>query len=339
MSAVILPSQGVWEGEKRQLFLAPMSGVSELPYRLLAKECGADITITEFTSSSALTREVTKSWARVESHKDESPFIPQIFGGNPEEMVQAAKMLDNEADVIDLNFGCPAPKVTKICAGAALMGQPDDLVEMTASIIENVQSPVTAKMRLGTGSGHHNVLEISKRLEEIGVKRICVHGRTLNQKYRGEADWGTIAEVVEEVDIPVIANGDIVDTKSAKLCLELTNAAGLMIGRGAIGRPNIFAEIKVGLGWEKEENLPWFNSKWFQYSDVEKQFTSRHWCWNRYVDIARETTGLRPNWLKRHAVAFTKGLPGAKKVRGILHLHQDSEKLADAISKYLKSEN
>ena len=94
MSAVILPSQGVWEGEKRQLFLAPMSGVSELPYRLLAKECGADITITEFTSSSALTREVTKSWARVESHKDESPFIPQIFGGNPEEMVQAAKMLD-----------------------------------------------------------------------------------------------------------------------------------------------------------------------------------------------------------------------------------------------------
>ena len=114
MSTVISPSQGVWEGEKRQLFLAPMSGVSELPYRLLAKECGADITITEFTSSSALTREVTKSWARVESHKDESPFIPQIFGGNPEEMVQAAKMLDDEADIIDLNFGCPAPKVTTL---------------------------------------------------------------------------------------------------------------------------------------------------------------------------------------------------------------------------------
>ena len=93
------------------------------------------------------------------------------------------------------------------------------------------------------------------------------------------------------------------------------------------------------MGWEKEESLPWFNKKWFQYTDVEKQFTSRHWCWNRYIEIARETTGLRANWLKRHAVAFTKGLPGAKKVRGILHLHQNPEKLANAISKFLKSEN
>ena len=159
-------------------------------------------------------------------------------------MVQAAKMLDDEADIIDLNFGCPAPKVTKICAGAALMGQPDDLVEMSTSIIENVQSPVTAKMRLGTGSGHHNVLEISKRLEEIGVKEFAFMAEP-ESKYRGEADWGTIAEVVEEVDIPVIANGDIVDTKSAKSCLELTNGLGLMIGRGAIGRPTSLLKLRL----------------------------------------------------------------------------------------------
>ena len=332
---MILNSKGEWDGDERQLFLAPMSGVSELPYRLLARECGADVTITEFTSSSALSSEVANSWARLESHVDEKPFIPQIFGGNPIEMVTAAKMLDETADIIDLNFGCPAPKVTKICAGAALMGTPDDLVTMTDSIISEVDSPVSAKMRLGTGSGPDTVLDISKRLEDIGTQRLCIHGRTLRQRYSGEADWNSIANVVKSVEVPVVANGDVFDTKSARTCLEATHADGLMIGRGAIGRPSVFAEIKAGLGWIEEDDLPWADDSWFSSDESTRIFHTRRWCWNRYIELANSTTGLRPKWMMRHAVAFTKGLPGAKKVRKMMHSHTKPEDFATSVTDYL----
>lgn len=141
MSEFIAPKQGAWDGEARPLFLAPMSGVTDLPFRLLAKECGADVTITEFTNSTALTREAATSWRRMETHETEVPFIPQIFGGDPGDMATAAEMLAPTADVIDLNFGCPAPKVTNICAGAALMGEPDRLVNMVETIVEHVDVP------------------------------------------------------------------------------------------------------------------------------------------------------------------------------------------------------
>jgi nifR3 family TIM-barrel protein len=323
-----------WDGEPRELYLAPMAGVSELPFRLLARECGADITITEFTSSAAITREVAKSWTRLESHPDENPFIPQIFGGDKDEMILAAQMLDDKADIIDLNFGCPAPKVTRICAGAALMGQPDDLVSMTAKIIDETESPITAKMRLGTGSGQYNALEISQELEQVGVQRLCIHGRTLNQRYSGIADWNYIRNIVDSVEIPVIANGDIVDGPSAASCLDTTSASGLMIGRAAIGRPTVFAEIKSQLGWIEEIDLPWVDEDWFDLTSTGKAFASRRWAWDRYLELARETTGLRPKWLKRHAVSFTKGLPGAKATRQSMHGAATIDAFADAISEF-----
>ena len=225
MSEFIAPKQGPWDGEERPLFLAPMSGVTDLPYRLLAKECGADVTITEFTNSTALTREAATSWRRMETHETEVPFIPQIFGGDPGDMATAAEMLAPSADIIDLNFGCPAPKVTNICAGAALMGEPDRLVSMVETIVERVDVPVTAKMRLGTGGGRaNNSTEICERLQDVGAQRLCIHGRTLRQRYSGEADWTSIKEAVERVEVPVIANGDVVDAASASACLEHTGA-------------------------------------------------------------------------------------------------------------------
>ena len=339
MSGLIANALGEWDGSPRDLFLAPMSGVSELPFRLLAKECGADYTITEFTSSSALTREDAKSWAKMESHPAETPFIPQIFGGNPEEMVLAARMLDDKADIIDLNFGCPAPKVTRHCAGAALMGQPDELVAMTKGIIDEINSPVTAKMRLGTGKIENNALQISKDLEDIGIQRLCVHGRTLKQRYTGEADWNYIREVVDSVDVPVIANGDIVDHYSAASCLSITGASGLMIGRGAIGSPSIFGEIKHGLNWIDESELPWVDDKWWDLSETGKKFASRRWCWNRYLELAHETTGLRSKWLKRHAIAFTKGLPGAREARIAMHNTTTVEGFAKSVDKMLQEVN
>ena len=338
VSEFIGDKPGPWNGEARPLFLAPMSGVTDLPFRLLAKQCGADVTITEFTNSTALSREAAVSWRKMESHETEIPFIPQIFGGDAKDMATAAEMLAPSADLIDLNFGCPAPKVTKICAGAALMGEPDNLVSMVEGIVDTVDIPVTAKMRLGTGDKQHNAIEICQRLEEIGTQRLCVHGRTLQQRYSGEADWNYIRKVVDSVDIPVIANGDVVDAKSAAECLKTTNAGGLMIGRGAIGRPSMFGEMKVGLGWMKEEELPWIianQENWFELDETGKAFATRKWCWDKYIELSKQTTGIQDKWMQRHAVAFSKGLPGAKKVRGLMHVQPTPEDFAQSISDFL----
>ena len=341
MTDFIGKKRGPWDGEERPLYLAPMSGVTDLPYRLLAKECGADVTITEFTNSTALTREAATSWRRMETHETEVPFIPQIFGGHPGDMATAAAMLAPAADVIDLNFGCPAPKVTNICAGAALMGEPDRLVSMVETIVDRVDVPVTAKMRLGTGGSRaNNSTEICQRLEDVGAQRLCIHGRTLKQRYSGEADWTSIKEAVGEVEVPVVANGDVVDAASAAACLGHTGASGLMIGRGAIGRPTVFSDIKVGLGWMKEDDLPWVaqHDDWHGLSDIGRSFASRKWCWDRYIELSEATVGIQGKWMQRHAIAFTKGLPGARKVRTLMHDQDSAKAMANAISGFLASD-
>jgi tRNA-dihydrouridine synthase len=209
---------------------------------------------------------------------------------------------------------------------------------MCEQIVDRIDIPVTAKMRLGTGQGDFNAKEICQELEQVGVQRLCVHGRTLRQRYSGVADWDYITEVVDSVEVPVIANGDVVDADSAKACLSQTNAAGLMVGRGAIGRPSVFGEIKVGLGWMEEEDLPWiaaYDGDWHSQTDVAKQFATRRWCWNRYIELAKQTTGLELKSMRGHAVSFTKGLPSAKKIRSIMHGKQSKEEFAAATSNFL----
>ena len=260
------------------LFLAPMAGVTDLAYRLLARECGADVTVTEFTAASGLTRRNTHSWLKVESDPREKPFIPQIFGGITSEMVETVELLQDRADVIDINFGCPAPKVCRNDAGAALLRDPDRVVEMVRACLDVAEVPITVKVRLGTGGGPNTALEVARRLETEGIERICVHGRTLRQRYSGEADWQQICDIGEAVDIPVIANGDVVDAVTAAECLEATGAAGLMIGRGAIGRPTVFHEIKRDLGWYDQEP-PWGD---------DDPAVARLWCWERYLELSEE---------------------------------------------------
>ena len=310
------------------LFLAPMAGVTDLAYRLLASECGAAYTVTEFTAASGLTRRNTNSWLKVETDPRENPFIPQIFGGDIDEMVTTVNLLQDRADIIDLNFGCPAPKVCRNDAGAALLRDPDKVVRMVRACIGTTNVPITVKMRLGTGSGENTALEICQRLEAEGVERICVHGRTLKQRYSGQSDWSQIRDIVQAVDIPVIANGDVVDANTAAACLEQTGAAGLMIGRGAIGRPTLFHEIKRDLGWS-EDKPPW---------RVDDPAVARHWCWERYVELSSELYREHGNKnLKRHAVSFTKGLPGASAMRVELHSIHDQQKLGQRVSDYLEN--
>ena len=309
------------------LFLAPMAGVTDLAYRLLARECGADVTVTEFTAASGLTRRNAHSWLKVESDVRETPFIAQIFGGDVAEMVRAVELLHDRADVIDINFGCPAPKVCRNDAGASLLRDPDRVVEMVRACIEVANVPITVKMRLGTGSGPNTALEICKRLESEGVERICVHGRTMSQRYAGEADWSQIRGIIEAVDIPVIANGDVVDAVSAAACLDVTGAVGLMIGRGAIGRPTVFHEIKRDLGWS-DASPPW---------GEDDAAVARLWCWNRYLELNEELYPPQSNKnLKRHAVSFTKGLPGASAMRVKLHREADQGTLGEMVTDYLE---
>ena len=309
------------------LFLAPMAGVTDLAYRLLASECGADYTVTEFTAASGLTRRNTNSWLKVETDPRENPFIPQIFGGDIDEMVTTVNLLQDRADIIDLNFGCTAPKVCRNDAGAALLRDPDKVVRMVRACIGTTNVPITVKMRLGTGSGENTALEICQRLEAEGVERICVHGRTLKQRYSGQSDWSQIRDIVQAVDIPVIANGDVVDANTAAACLEQTGAAGLMIGRGAIGRPTLFHGIKRDLGWS-DDKPP---------GGIDDPAVARHWCWERYVELSSELYREHGNKnLKRHAVSFTKGLPGASAMRVELHSIHDQQKLGQRVSDYLE---
>tara|TARA_B100000575_G_scaffold266359_1_gene243637 strand:+ start:3859 stop:4854 length:996 start_codon:yes stop_codon:yes gene_type:complete len=309
------------------LFLAPMAGVTDLAYRLLATECGADYTLTEFTAASGLSRKEAKSWLKMESHPMETTFIPQIFGGDKEEMVTTVEMLQDRADIIDINFGCPAPKVCKNNAGAALLRDPDQVVNLVRSCIDASNVPVTVKMRLGTGGIPNTALEITKRLESEGVMRVCVHGRTLKQRYSGEADWKSIREIVESVSIPVIANGDVVDSESAQMCLQSTGASGLMIGRAAIGRPMIFYDIKKNMGWI-DNDPPW---------SVDNPVIARRWCWQRYLELCSEVypSGGSKN-SKRHAISFTKGLPGASAMRVDLHRAKNHEDLGEMVTSYLE---
>jgi tRNA-dihydrouridine synthase B len=318
------------------LYLAPMAGVTDLPFRLLAKECGADITVTEFTAAAGLNRDDARSWRRLESDPREFPFIPQIFGGIEEEMVGTTRALSSVADVIDLNFGCPAPKVCRNSAGAALLGDPDKLVSMVRACIEASEVPVSVKVRLGTGSGPNTAHSIASRLQDEGVFRIAVHGRTLRQRYAGNADWEEIGEMVRNLSIPVVANGDVKDIESASQCLEVTGAAGLMIGRAAIGNPDIFFRIKNGLGWTQE--LPPWSDLESRVSFEGRNAAIKLWCWKRYCELANETYGGRRNThLKRHAISFTKGLEGASEMRVRLHRTQEPEQLIQSVTDFLES--
>ncbi len=324
--------------ERVPLFLAPMAGVTDLPFRLLARECGADVTVTEFTAASGLSRADANSWRKLESDPREQPFVPQIFGGDKAEMIETVRQLSPDADVIDLNFGCPAPKVCRTSAGAAMLADPDRLVEMVEACIEVASCPVSVKLRLGAGNEQQTAEGIARRLETAGVLRIAVHGRTLRQGYSGESDWQAIGRIVRAVDVPVIANGDVVDAESARRCLAVTGAAGLMIGRGAIGDPAIFSSISTGLGWTHIEQ-PWsadLDRLSSGADDPARRAVVKRWAWRRYLELSAETlNGRRNKHLKRHAISFTKGLPGSRDIRVELHRVKSAERLTDIVDAHL----
>ena len=233
---------------KNPLALGPMAGVTDWAFRNICAEMGAGITVTEMVSSRALVYKDQKS-AKLLRKNDGSLCGAQIFGNDPEIMAQAAVLAleISGCDFIDINMGCPMPKIANSGDGCGLMRTPELAGDILAAVVKAVKVPVTVKCRLGWDKGNINVLEFTKRMEDNGASLITVHGRTRAQLYTGTADWDYIAKVKQQLSVPVIANGDVIGAESALRCLKWTGADGLMIGRATFGDPWIFAEVKAAM--------------------------------------------------------------------------------------------
>ena len=239
------------------LFLAPMAGVTDWAFRTVCARLGAGVTVTEMVSSRALVYQDKKS-VKLLRKNEGSVCGAQIFGNNPQIMAQAAQlaMEISGCDFIDINMGCPMPKVANSGDGCGLMRTPELAGEIVAAVVKAVAVPVTVKCRLGWDKGSVNVVDFAKRMEDNGAAMVAVHGRTRSMLYSGVADWDTIRKVKEHLSIPVIANGDITGGEAAVRCLKRTGADGLMIGRSTFGDPWIFQEVSAALAGEEYPGRP-----------------------------------------------------------------------------------
>ena len=239
------------------LFLAPMAGVTDWAFRTICAKLGADVTVTEMVSSRALVYQDQKS-AKLLRKNEGSVCGAQIFGNDPEIMAQAAVLAleISGCDFLDINMGCPMPKVANNGDGCGLMRTPELAGDIVKAVVKAVNVPVTVKCRLGWDKGSVNVLDFAKRMEDSDAAMIAVHGRTRSMLYSGVADWDMIRKVKERLSIPVIANGDITDGEAAVRCLKRTGADGLMIGRSIFGDPWIFEEVRAALNGEEYAGRP-----------------------------------------------------------------------------------
>lgn len=239
------------------LALGPMAGVTDWAFRTVCAELGANLTVTEMVSSRALVYKDKKSAALL--RKNEGSICgAQIFGNDPDIMAQGAQLAleISGCDFLDINMGCPMPKIANSGDGCGLMRTPELAGDIVAAVVKAVQVPVTVKCRLGWDKGNINVLDFTKRMQDCGASMVTVHGRTRSMLYSGTADWDTITKVKQQLSIPVIANGDIVDGKTAYDCRRRTGADGIMIGRATFGDPWIFAQAKAALAGEELPQRP-----------------------------------------------------------------------------------
>lgn len=302
-----------------------MAGVADRAFREMCVSFGAGYTVTEMVSSKGLTMGDKKSALLLTPGEGEKPFGTQIFGDDPEVMAQAAVMcLDFHPDIIDINMGCPAPKVAMNGGGASLMKNPELAAEIIKAVSGAVSIPVTVKMRSGWDDGSINAVELARLAEKNGAAAIAVHGRTRTQMYSGRADLGIIADVKRAVDIPVIGNGDVTDEQSAAIMFEKTNCDAVMIGRGAMGNPWIFRRLNAY--FDECRVLP-------PVSASEKMVVMlRHI--KKLIEYKGEYTAMRE--ARRHAAYYTKGLRGAAQLRreiSQLETYEQLEELAYKIAK------
>lgn len=232
---------------KNPIFLAPMEDVTDPAFRLMCKRFGADMVYTEFVSSDALIRYVNKTTEKLKIYDEERPVAIQIYGKDTDAMVEAAKIAEAaNPDILDINFGCPVRKVAGKGAGSGMMKTPEKMVEITKAVADAVKIPVTVKTRLGWDDDSKIIVDLAEKLQDCGIEALTIHGRTRAQMYTGEADWTLIGDVKnnQRMHIPIIGNGDVTSAQQAKAHFDKYGIDAVMIGRGAIGRPWIFEEVK-----------------------------------------------------------------------------------------------
>ena len=304
------------------LILAPMAGVTDLPFRLLCREQGAGLLCMEMVSAKEIYYRNRNTEALLTIHEQEPPVSLQLFGSDADIISEMAKQIEERPfSILDLNMGCPVPKVTGNGEGSALMKDPKLVEEIVRKTVRAIRKPVTVKIRKGFDEGHINAVEIAKIAEANGASAVAVHGRTREQYYSGKADWDIIRQVKEAVRIPVIGNGDVVSPETAEAMLQETGCDGIMIGRGAQGNPWLFRQILHWMETGEKEEKPTI--------EEIKTMILRH---ARLLEEYKGTyTGIRE--MRKHVAWYTAGCPGSAKLRAKVNEVESFSQLEDLIQR------
>ena len=302
------------------IFLAPMAGITDMPFRVLCKEKGAGLVYTEMVSSKGMFYKDKKTKKMMEIDEKERPVAVQIFGSDPKIMGEIAKEVSEEADIIDINMGCPAPKVVKNNEGSRLLLDLELIVEITKEVVKNSKVPVTIKIRKGWDKDHIVAVEVAKIAEKNGISAITIHGRTRDEFFQGDIDFDIIKKVKEAVNIPVIGNGNIIDVESAKEMFDKTNCDGIMIARAAQGNPWIFEQIIEGLQNNKIIGKP-------TTQDI-KEMILRHL--NMLKEYKNDKVAVLE--MRKNIAWYLKGMPNSSILRNEINKIEDFEELVNKIN-------
>lgn len=312
---------------KNQVVLAPMAGFSNTSYRKIIKQMGCGLIYAEMVSDKAITYGSKKTFELLKMSEEERPIVQQIFGSDKESFVKAAKEIEQRMhpDIIDINMGCPVPKVAiKSQAGSALLKNIDKIYEIVSSVVASVSVPVTVKIRSGWDEQNKNAVEVAKICEKAGASAIAIHGRTRSQGYSGHADWNIIKQVKEAVSIPVIGNGDILSCYDAKKMLEETGCDAIMIGRGVLGNPWLIKECVEYLEEKKEPIYP---------SNVEKIEMMKYHYQLLEQDKSEKIALLE---IRSNILYYLKNMPQSKEIKTKICTTKSKEELLQVLNDYEK---